>query len=151
MAGALLGLSCGCLWGQSADLPRRGQNVGYGIQILTPTNGVDFTEFEKHVLTAVRLKWFAKMPESAMMGEKGMVVVRFGIQKDGTLTSQPPIVESPSKKKELDSAAVEAVRSAAPFDHLPDAFDGSSIELRLTFFYNVRPGYVPISNHTGLH
>jgi len=141
---ALLGVSCGCLWGQSVESPRPRSKVGYGLQILTPTNGVDFTQFEKHLLAAVKAKWFAKMPESAMMGEKGMVVVRFGIQKDGTLTSQPPIVENPSKIKELDTAAIDAVRSAAPFDHLPDAFDGPSIELRLGFFYNIRPDHAPL-------
>jgi TonB family protein len=139
MASALLGLSCGCLWGQSVDLPHGGQSVGFGIQIITPTNGVDFANFAKHLVAAVKVKWIAKMPQSALMGDKGRVVVRFSIQKDGTLTSQPPIVEETSKNRELDSATVEAVRSAAPFDHLPDAFDGPSVELRLTFLYNLPP------------
>lgn len=139
MASTLLGLSCGCLRGQSAQFPHGGQSLGFGFQILTRTNGVDFANFAKHLLVAVKHKWYEKMPQPAVMGDKGRVVVRFSIQKDGTLTSEPPIVEESSKEKELDSAAVEAVRSAAPFDHLPDAFHGPSVELRLTFLYNLPP------------
>ena len=33
-------------------------------------------------------------------------------------------------------AAVSAVRASAPFEHLPEAFKGPNIDLRLTFLYN---------------
>jgi TonB family protein len=134
MAGALFALSCGCLLGQKVGLP---SSDVLGVQILTPTDGVDFTSFETHLVAAVRLKWFARMPESARMGDKGKVVVRFSIQRDGTLGSQMPTVEESSKKKQIDNAAVQAVRSAAPFDHLPVDFSGPAAEVRLIFVYNL--------------
>jgi TonB family protein len=79
------------------------------------------------------------MPESAMLGDKGRVILRVQVLKDGTLPGQTPIVEVSSGKKPLDRAAVGAIRSSAPFKHLPEAFRGPHIELRLTFLYNQPP------------
>jgi TonB family protein len=73
------------------------------------------------------------------MGEKGTVAVKFIVLTDGSLSEQPPTVESSSGKKELDNASVAAIRASAPFEHLPETFKGSSVELRLTFLYNVPP------------
>jgi len=139
MASALFGLSCGYLLGQRVELPHSGPVFVSGVQILTPTGGVDFTTFGVHLAAAVEVKWFAKMPQSALLGDKGRVVVRFSIQKDGTLVGQGPTIEESSKKKELDNAAIQAIRSAAPFEHLPDAFVGPAAEVRLIFKYNLPP------------
>jgi hypothetical protein len=43
------------------------------------------------------------------------------------------------RRKALDDAAASAVRDSAPFDPLPESFNGPSIELRLRFFYNLPP------------
>jgi hypothetical protein len=40
---------------------------------------------------------------------------------------------------QLDDAAASAVRASAPFEHLPGAFKGSDIELRMFFLYNMSP------------
>jgi len=137
-AGALLVLSCGCLRAQGVE-PRGRPDFGFAIHFVTPTNGVDFTNFAKDLFAALSRQCAAKMSQPALMGEREKVVVRVTIQKDGTLGGQPPIVEESSGKNEVDAAAVNAVRSAAPFDHLPDAFDGPSIELRLAIAYKERP------------
>jgi TonB family protein len=105
------------------------------VQIITPHEGVDFTAFSTHLVQAIRRNWYGKLPEEAKQGEKGKVVVHFGIQKDGQLSNVPK-VEVSSGNKALDEAAVSAVRASAPFEHLPKAFKGPNIELRLTFAYN---------------
>ena len=85
--------------------------------------------------TLVQRNWFAIMPESAKLGDR--VVVRFQIQKDGTLRVKEPMVEASSNKGLLDKAAVNAIRLSAPFQHLPEAFRGPYVELRFTFLYNL--------------
>jgi periplasmic protein TonB len=46
--------------------------------------------------------------------------------------SNAPKVEVSSGNKALDEAAVSAIRASAPFEHLPEAFKGPNIDLRLT-------------------
>jgi TonB family protein len=108
------------------------------LQILTPPEGVDLTAFSADLLQTVKRNWYAKMPAEATQDTKGKVVVRFGIQKDGSLGSVP-IVEFSSGSGPLDDAAVSAIQTSAPFDHLPESFKGSNIELLLTFLYNLPP------------
>jgi TonB family protein len=107
------------------------------LQIITPHEGVDFTGFSADLVQVVKRNWYAKMPSEAKqnINIKGRVVVGFGIQKDGQLSNVPK-VEVSSGNKALDEAAVSAVRASAPFDHLPEAFKGPNIDLRLTFLYN---------------
>jgi TonB family protein len=100
---------------------------------------VDFTGFSADLARVVKRNWYAKMPSEAKQkldrGLKGKVVVGFGIQKDGQLSTVPKAVVS-SGNKALDEAAVSAVRASAPFEHLPEAFKGPNIDLRLTLLYN---------------
>lgn len=125
-------------WAQiQTQQPPPAPSFGSGLQIMTPHEGVDFTTFSSHWLQAVRRTWFEKMPQSARMGDKGRVVVRLEIEKDGTLRDQAVTVEISSGKKEFDKAAIAAIRAAAPFEHLPDSFTGPSIELRCEFMYNL--------------
>jgi TonB family protein len=112
---------------------------GLGLEILTPHKGSDFTAFSSHWLQAVKRKWFEKMPESARMGDKGRVVVRLEVEKDGALLDQEVTLETSSGRKGLDKAAVAAIRAAAPFEHLPESFAGPNVELRCEFMYNLPP------------
>jgi TonB family protein len=117
-------------------------------QILTPTGGVDFSDNMKDLLVRLKRNWFTVMPEDAQLGKKGRVVVRFQIQKDGTLLVKEPTVELSSKDAQLDKAATAAIRTSAPFKPLPDAFQGPSIDLRFLFNYNV-PYPMPPQNSGG--
>jgi TonB family protein len=109
------------------------------LEITTPHEGVDFTGFSAAVARVIKQNWWEKMPSETKQkldrGLKGRVVVGFGIQKDGQLSTEPKIAVS-SGNKALDEAAVSAVRASAPFEHLPEAFKGPSIDLRLTFLSN---------------
>ncbi len=107
------------------------------LQIITPHEGVDFTGFSADLVRVVKRNWYARMPSEAKqnMKIKGRVVVGFGIQNDGQLSNVPK-VEVSSGNKALDEAAVSAIRASAPFEHLPEAFKGPNIDLRLTFLYN---------------
>jgi len=106
-------------------------------QILTPTEGVDFSDYMARVLARVRLNWYAVMPESAQMGDRGRVVLEFSIRRDGSVPNDDPQRLLSSGKEPLDRAAVSSIRSSNPFDHLPSAFGGPEIRLRFIFLYNL--------------
>jgi TonB family protein len=107
------------------------------LEMLTPDQGVDFSNYLANANREIKRSWFSRMPDSIMHGEKGRVVIRFKIQKDGTLNSQTPTIENSSGNKFLDEAALNGIRDPAPFTNLPEKFSGPFIELRATFFYNM--------------
>ncbi|MGB0035688.1 MAG: TonB family protein [Candidatus Acidiferrales bacterium] len=107
------------------------------LEILTPTGGVDFSGYTARTRQSIRRNWYAVMPQSAMYGEKGKVVIRFKILKDGALPPQKLEVESSSGNDPLDRAALAAIKNTAPFEHLPEAFKGPYIALRIIFLYNL--------------
>lgn len=70
------------------------------------------------------------------MGEKGVVVLKFHIQRDGKIPDSDPTLEHSSNSEELDDAAMKAVRVTERFEPLPEAFHGPNIRVRFIFFYN---------------
>ena len=79
------------------------------------------------------------MPRAVLAGEQGAVIVHVEIQSDGSLASPafPKIVIS-SGNKVIDDHAINAIRKAAPFDHLPTAAP-APVEMQLSFYYNALP------------
>ncbi|MBI1739004.1 MAG: TonB C-terminal domain-containing protein, partial [Acidobacteria bacterium] len=111
--------------------------LGGAIQMLTPDEGVDFTNYLDRVLASVRRNWYAVIPESARMGEKGRVVLQFRILRDGNVPYPEPNLLLTSTKEPLDRAAMSSIRASSPFEQLPPAFSGPYIELRFIFLYNL--------------
>ncbi len=118
--------------------PGQGQGTfGNGYEILTPTEGVDFSDYMQRMLENVRRNWYAVMPQSALLGDRGRVLLRFKIMANGNVPSDDPSREMGSGKEPLDRAAVSAVRSSNPFEPLPPGFHGPFIEIRIMFLYNL--------------
>jgi TonB family protein len=121
-------------------VPGAGQGAGTygnGYEILTPTEGVDFSDYMARVIASVRRNWYAVMPESAMLGDRGRVALQFRIMRNGSVPAGEPARLLSSGKEPLDRAAVSAIRSSNPFEPLPPAFSGPYIELRFYFLYNL--------------
>ena len=108
-----------------------------GLEMLTPTQGVDFNTYLQRVYFTVKRNWFAVMPTSVELGERGIVVLTFRIMRDGSVPSQEPIIQRNSGKEPLDRAAYSSVRASNPFESLPPQFTGPYIELRYTYLYNI--------------
>ena len=104
--------------------------------ILSDTQGYDFGRYLNAVITKVRSNWFSVMPESARLGQKGRVLVRFTIVKDGKVQDLKAVLESGNQA--LDRAAVAAVQTSNPFPALPDDFKGERIVLQFPFLYNMK-------------
>jgi TonB family protein len=111
--------------------------LGGNLQLLTPTEGVDFSNYLARVLASVRRNWNAVIPESARLGEKGRVVLQFRIMRNGVVPDAEPVMVGSSSKEPLDRAAVSSIRASTPFEPLPSAFSGPYIELRFIFLYNL--------------
>jgi TonB family protein len=112
-------------------------SFGNGYEILTPTEGVDFSDYMHRMLENVRRNWYAVMPQSALLGDRGRVLLRFKIMANGSVPNDDPAREMGSGKEPLDRAAVSAIRSSNPFEPLPSAFHGPYIEIRIMFLYNL--------------
>jgi TonB family protein len=125
--------------GQGA--PGSGPGMQGGVSILTPTNGVDFSSYLQRLVAIVRRNWYAVMPESALMGDKGIVMITFHINRDGSMPGLDPVLERTSGKEPLDAAAISAIRTSNPFEPLPQEFKGPDIQLRFIFFYNLPIDY----------
>jgi outer membrane biosynthesis protein TonB len=118
-----------------------GPGLGQGWQILTPTEGVDFDSYIQRLLATLKRNWYAVMPQSAMMGDKGMVFTTFQINRDGSVPAPDPVLERTSGKGPLDNAAMSAIHTSNPFEPLPSEFKGPYIRLRIVFLYNLPLDY----------
>jgi TonB family protein len=115
--------------------------LGGDLEILTPTEGVDFTSYLARIVASVKRNWFSVMPESARLGEQGRVLLQFRILRDGLVPDNEPGLTGSSGKEPLDRAAMSSIRASSPFPPLPPAFSGPYIELRFMFLYNMPANY----------
>ncbi|HLZ91070.1 MAG TPA: hypothetical protein VKQ28_05095 [Candidatus Acidoferrum sp.] len=135
--------------GGGGQIPTRGVPGGgggrgsaaAGIEMLTPTEGVDFNDYLARVYQSVKRNWFAVMPASVELGDKGVVSLQFRIMKNGGVPDGEPVKVFGSGKEPLDRAAISSIRTSNPFEPLPTAFSGPYIELRFTYYYNLQPDY----------
>jgi TonB family protein len=122
-----------------------GTGMGTGVDILSDTQGFDFRDYINRLLAALKRNWIAVMPESARMGDRGVVFTTFTINTDGSVSDPDPILERTSGKEPLDNAAMSAIHASNPFEPLPKQFHGPNLKLRIAFLYNLTPEQV------GLH
>jgi hypothetical protein len=115
--------------------------LGSGVQILSPTDGVDFSNYLTRLLARVKQNWESVMPISARMGDKGVVMMRFRIMTNGNMPNPDPILERTSGKEPLDRAAGAALTESNPFEPLPSAYTRPYLELRIIFLYNLPLDY----------
>jgi hypothetical protein len=118
---------------------RSGPGMGQGYDILSDTQGVDFSSYIQRLLATLRRNWYAVMPESVYMGDKGVVYATFQINPDGSVPPPDPQLERTSGKEPLDTAAMSAIHASNPFEPLPSQFHGPYLKLRIIFLYNTSP------------
>jgi len=114
-----------------------GGQAGAGLTMLTDPQGVDFSAYNARIVASVKRNWYSIMPESALMGDQGIVMLRFRIFKDGTVVAEEPILERTSSKPPLDRAAMGSIRASSPFEPLPSAFGGPFVEYQFIYYYNL--------------
>jgi TonB family protein len=110
-----------------------------GIEMLTDTEGIDFNDYLRRVYLAVKSNWFAVMPASVQLGDQGVVSLQFKIMRNGGVPDGDPAQVFSSGKEPLDRAAYSSIRASNPFPPLPAGFKADHIELRFTYYYNLKP------------
>jgi len=126
------------------DSPDQMQNINpnfstSGPIILSDTRGVNFGPYLARVVYIVRRNWYAVIPESARLGEKGRVALVFEIVKDGSVPQLRLLASSGSSP--LDRAALASIRASNPFPPLPKQFTGNHLVLEFIYFYNTGSNY----------
>jgi TonB family protein len=100
------------------------------------TQWYDWGPYAAAMLRKIRRHW--RIPELARLGAKGVVRIRFFIERDGTVTGLKIIDES--GKPPMDFAARDAIGDSSPFDELPNDLTGVTREgVTISFYYNMNP------------
>ena len=106
----------------------------YGaFDVLSDTQGVDFSPYLERVLQNVRENWYHLIPESAEM-KKGKLAIEFVITKDGQVADMRLVASSGDVS--LDRPAWGSITGSNPFSPLPREFTGPYLSLRFRFYYN---------------
>jgi TonB family protein len=108
--------------------------TGISPELLSDPMGADFKPYLMQILALVRKNWFAVIPESARLGNRGVVQLMFSIDRDGQVPKL--VIATPSGSEALDKAAVAGVSASVPFPPLPNDFKGQQIRLQFAFRYN---------------
>jgi hypothetical protein len=110
-----------------------------GVEILSDTDGVDFSNYLKTWHEITEATWNKLMPDEAgkPILRKGVVAIRFDILPDGHLKSKSMILEGRSGDTALDRAAWGAL-TGSDYQPLPSEFHGPYLELRAVFLYNMQ-------------
>jgi TonB family protein len=110
------------------------------VEVLSDTQGVDFGPYLERVIQAVRMNWYAIIPEEARppLLKKGRVGIEFAILPDGKVAGMR--LASTSGDVPLDRAAWGGITASAPFAPLPSQFHGPYLALRFRFYYNPGKG-----------
>jgi TonB family protein len=118
----------------------RGQEFPISLEVLSPVSDkVNLSPYLGRLYSSIRRNLLAKLPESALGGEKGVVILRVLVQKDGSLPRGAVEIVSSTGKKDMDVAAQNAIHTAAPFGLLPEVYLGSTLDLQFTFYYKSTP------------
>ncbi len=113
--------------------PSSSFSVG-GPLILSDTRGVDFGPYLARLLFKVRQTWYMIIPQAALLGRQGTVVIVFDIMTDGG-RGDTGVVRS-SGFDPFDRAAYGSITGSEPFSPLPPEFTGDRLRLQFTFLYN---------------
>jgi TonB family protein len=115
----------------SFDNPKGGNNE-FGPAIQFDTKGVEFGPWIRRFVAQVKRNWF--VPNAAMMGIKGHVVITFNVHKSGVITDLTVI--GPCPIEAFNSAAFGALLSSNPTQPLPPEYPSEKAFFTVTFFYN---------------
>ena len=118
---------------------QQGAGMG-GVEILSDTGGVDFTDYIKRLLRKIKAAWLPLIPEECYppLSKEGTTLIRFTIAKNGNLTN-PMTLDASTHDRAIDKAAWGAITGVGVFPPLPSAYKGDTLELRIQFIISRNP------------
>ena len=112
-----------------------------GVEVLSPTEGVDFSAWLQRWHWETEHTWDPLIPDEVNppILKSGMVAIRFKVLPNGRLMDGSVVLEGRSGDTALDRAAWGAL-VGSNYPPLPREFHGPYLELRAYFLYNMEPG-----------
>lgn len=112
-----------------------GGNLGAGVEILSDTLGVDFGPYIKRLLRILYDSWLPLIPEETRppLNKEGSTLIRFTINKDGTLAPGAMHLDASTHDEAIDRAAWGSIVGVGQMPPLPKNFTGPNLELRIDF------------------
>jgi TonB family protein len=101
------------------------------------TEWFEWGDYADAMIRKIRRNWYANMPEIIKMGMKGVVTIRYTIQRSGQITGVE--ILNSSGVPPFDYAAKKAIEISSPLNPLPSNFPGQSERVTAQFYYNVKP------------
>jgi len=123
-------------YGSGARAPG-GANFGTGgMEVLSDTQGVDFSAWLRRMHDEVQHNWEPLLPEEteAPLLKQAETYVRVKINPDGSIADIH--LDGPSGDMAIDKSCWGAITSEGQFPPLPHQFHGPFLELRLHFMVN---------------
>jgi TonB family protein len=107
-----------------------------GVDLLSDTQGVDFTPYIDGIVKQVYGEWVKMRAEEADVPQvaQGVTDIRFTINPDGTIGAMH--LEKSTMDQALNRAAWGAITGVGKFAPLPAGFHGPNLELRIRFRAN---------------
>ena len=97
---------------------------------------IDFKPYLLQVLAVVKRHWLSVIPDSARHGRRGVVVLKFAIDRRGSV---PQLEFTNLHGTDFDRAAIAGISASVPFPPFPAGFNGDQIRLQMAFAYNQVP------------
>jgi TonB family protein len=98
------------------------------------TQWYEWGEYAQSMVAKIRVHWYEHMPMLIRTGMKGVVSIRFTIQRDGRITDITLLKSS--EVPPYDFAARKAIELASPLNPLPKDFPNPFERVTATFYYN---------------
>ena len=121
-------------------LPRHPGAGAGGVQILSNTQGVDFSYWLQAWYYDTEHTWDPLIPDEVNppISKTGQVQIRFKVLPNGRVMDGSMVLEGSSGDVALDRAAWGAITGSS-YPPLPSNFHGPYLELRALFLYNIQP------------
>jgi hypothetical protein len=100
-------------------------------------HGPEMEMYTKTAKSMIRKVWQKSIPREARQGEKGMVVIQFKIQSDGSLRDEDVSLTTVFAREPMVDMSRAAIQEAAPFPHFPATYRSPSADFEFQFVYNL--------------
>jgi len=98
------------------------------------TQWYDWGEYAQSMVSRIRVNWYGQMPPLIRTGLKGVVTIRFTIQRSGRITNVE--ILNSSGVPPYDFAAKKAIEMSSPLNALPKDFPNETERVTCMFYYN---------------
>jgi len=124
---------------QSMDLGQAGGDKGFAENgpLSFETQWYDWGAYAQSMVSRIRVNWYANMPDLIRSGMKGVVTIRFTIQRSGAITDVT--ILNGSGIPPFDFAAKKAIELSSPLNPLPNDFPNNNERVTCMFYYNLEP------------